>query len=124
MSQCTTFVLLDGKEEIKVFWDLTNGEFSLQRTKLPEFMTKKEKQEADQHKCENENCPNTNHTKHSFFFRSNELDARESMELAQVIQKAFFMLLGLKNQEEIENALGLCFLENDNEENDDDDDDF
>ena len=120
MSQCTTFILAEGKEEIKIFWDLTNGEFSMQRIKLPEFMNKKELQEEAKEKCTNKNCPNLNHTKHSFFFRSNELDARESMELAQVIQKAFFMLLGLKNQEEIESALGLCFLEEDDDNDNDD----
>jgi len=122
MSQCTTFVLADGKEEIKVFWDLSNGEFSIQRIKFPEFMNKKEKEESLD-VCKNKNCPNLKHTKHSFFFRANELDTRESMELAQVIQRALFMLLGLKNQEDVENAIGLYFS-NEEEEEDFDEDDF
>jgi hypothetical protein len=121
MSQCTNFVLKNGKEEIKVFWDLTNGEFSLQRTKLPQFMSKKELAEVKNSECSNPSCPNSNHAKNSFYFRANELDARESMELNQIIQRALLMLLGTKDKEEIQEALGFAFL---NEDEDDDDNDY
>jgi len=119
MSQCTTFVINEGKEEIKVFWDLTNGEIAISREKLP---TLDGSLEAE-HNCSSKECECEKHNKHTFYFRSKDLSAKESMELAQVIQRAFFMLLGLKSKEEIREALGsVAFAEDSDDEEDYDED--
>lgn len=120
MSQCTTFILNGGREEIKIFWDLTNGEFSISRIKLPDLMGDGE---SDEEKCSNEDCPHQNHTKHSFYFRAKELNVMESLELSQIIQRALFMLLGLKDKAEVQEALGFARSVDDDDDDCDDDDD-
>lgn len=87
MSQCTTFLLKGGKEEIKVHWDLANKELTIERYKLPG--TKEKEQE-----CDSKNCPHKKYAKKSFSFRAKDLDIKETIELGQIIHKAFIMLLG------------------------------
>jgi len=78
-SQTTTFMLANGKEEIKVNWDKSNGEIQLMRVKLPDpDVTDTEPP-----------------TKQCFMLRTTDLKPQEWVELTETILRALQKLFHL-----------------------------
>ena len=83
MSQCTTFILLNGKEELNVKWDMISGEFELIRTKLPNV------------KIDSDECSNIN--RNQFSIRLTDLEPEEWLEFAECVSHAFEKLFNKRD---------------------------
>jgi len=117
MSRCTTFSLGNGKEEMSIRWDLANGEFEVQKQRIP-GSTEEDKGRPQ-----------------SVCIRTSDLSPQEWIELANSIYEAFgklfttFKNIDMSTVEMAERQFGCPYTELEhllcdrNEEEDEEDED-
>lgn len=79
MSQNTKFTLLNGKEEIKIEWDITNGEICFIREKIPQALNKNKK----------------NNERNIFRLRVSDLTTNDWLDFAENINNSLEKLFSL-----------------------------